>query len=435
MFGVVARQSRGASGSLFPLRRIVGCYAPLISIAWLVVCLSGCSGGSAENQDAGDSDGTRDATRSYDAAVDANRDSTVAVDAAGDARSDGTTGLDAEPGETLFEEASGDTTVADSGTTCLSSDAGLSGAAVPLGTTATASGSYSTNTPAGVIDGTGWNAGAYTGWIDLTFPAPLALSGIGLLASAAPTATETYTITGFHGGTGVPLGSWTNTVEGSCNCTVVLPPMLVPEGEYDAIRIDVQGGDSWVSINEISLFTSSCPPSDSQSDATAPEAGVEDAGEASASDANGDGGLPSCLRAGTYAIPTTQTLCDCESTPITSTSTGTTQIQIIDDPTAGWEVEYLQGGIPPLVGPFPIVLTASTFTAAGSGPGCLVVGQGNLTLTVDCQTGTTTLSGDCAAGFPNDCTAECVTPQAFAIAEYETFAGSCTNCIGSGADN
>jgi hypothetical protein len=166
----------------------------------------------------------------------------------------------------------------EAGISCTNSDAGLAGIGIPPGTTATASGTFSPNTPDLAIDGTiatGWNAGAFTGWIQLTFPAPLAFNGIQLVADAAPTAMETYTLTGFQGNTAVPLGSWTDTVLGSCNCTVLLPPMLVAAGTYDAIRIDVQGNQSWVAINEISILTMDCPAGDGGSFGM--DAGAQDA--------------------------------------------------------------------------------------------------------------------------------------------------------------
>jgi hypothetical protein len=177
------------------------------------------------------------------------------------------------------------TVVSDAGVACLSPDAGLGGIGVPAGTVATASGSYLTQTPEGVITGTGWNAGAFSGWIELTFAAPVTLDGIQLVAGADPTATETYTLTGFQGSTSVSLGSWTDTVEGNCQCAPLLPPMLFAAGSYDAIQIAVNGGASWVAINQISLLTSSCPGS---GDAGTPDSGNPDSGmqgEAGAPDA------------------------------------------------------------------------------------------------------------------------------------------------------
>jgi Cys-rich repeat protein len=62
--------------------------------------------------------------------------------------------------------------------------------------------------------------------------------------------------------------------------------MLFAEGTYDAIQIAVQGGASWVAINEVSLLTASCP---------APDGGVFGAdsgaqGEAGAQDASAQDG-------------------------------------------------------------------------------------------------------------------------------------------------
>jgi hypothetical protein len=182
----------------------------------------------------------------------------VSIPDASDGSTDGESGSDADA--TLADakfDATGDS---EAGNGCSISDAGLGGIGVPTGTVATASGDYSTATPNLAIDGniaTGWNAGGYTGWIELTFPTPLAVDGLRLAVAPSPTATETFTVTGFKGTASLSIGSWTETIEGNIG-PVIVPPMLFAVGSYDAIRIDINGGASWVAANEISILTPSC---------------------------------------------------------------------------------------------------------------------------------------------------------------------------------
>src|ERR1017187_593038 len=222
--------------------------------------------------DACDARGGADATSSDASPEDGGRPDVV-VDATGEGGGVGTdaseAGIEDAGGQDASVANNGEASVEDAGNpdaqleldgaACSNSRNGLGGIGVPAGTTATASASWN-STPANAIDGTlvpGWNAGNYTGWIALTFPAPVTLNGIALGAVSLPTTTETYTITGFQGGTSVPLGSWSDTVD--TGFVVDLPPMLFAAGTYDGIRIDIQGNASWVSLSEISLLTVDCP--------------------------------------------------------------------------------------------------------------------------------------------------------------------------------
>lgn len=205
---------------------------------------------------------------------------------ASDASSDGKYGSDADA--TIADAGSDATGASESGSGCLISDAGIGGIAVPVGTVATASGYYSTDTPNLAIDGniaTGWNAGGYTGWIELTFPAPVTLDGIQLAVAPSPTATETFTVTGFEGSTSLSIGSWTETIEGNIG-PVVVPPMVFAASAYDAIRIEINGGASWVTANEISVLTPRCPA------ASGPDSGPVDGGPELDSAPSTDAGGP-----------------------------------------------------------------------------------------------------------------------------------------------
>jgi hypothetical protein len=354
------------------------------------------------------------------------------------------------------------TVVPDAGVACLSPDAGLDalgGIGVPAGTVVTASGSYSTQTPEGVITGTGWNAGAFSGWIELTFAAPVTLNGIQLVAGASPTATETYTLTGFQGGTPVSLGSWTDTVEGNCQCSVLLPPMLFAAGSYDAIQVNVNGGASWVAINQISLLTSVCPGSGDAGtpvDAGAPDAPIDTgAADSALSDVNAptdaadagvvtdaqnvDSGVPSCLVPGTYAIPVTGTNCSIggidgftisggeECTQEINPTSFDLALTIVDDPVAGWGVTFAQNTaliLPPMT-PLPIVLTATGFTVNGLVTGFSAPNQEMISLSVDCLTGSATFSGTYSFSDVSECVDLC---GAFYVT-YNSVSGTCSNCL------
>ena len=120
-----------------------------------------------------------------------------------------------------------------------------------MGTVATASASLSADaTPDKAIDGditTRWNAGTFTGWITLTFPAPVAISGLRLHVHASPETTESYTVTSSSSAT--PIGSATADVLPQPG--IVLPDILIPPASYSDITITVNGGSSWVTIDAI----------------------------------------------------------------------------------------------------------------------------------------------------------------------------------------
>jgi len=111
--------------------------------------------------------------------------------------------------------------------TCSSSP--LGGIGVPAGTTASASASYSTNTPDKAIDGIlgrGWNSGSGSGWLRLDFPAPTALTGIRIAALASPTTDEKFVITDSVQGT--KLGEATLRVAAGSTPAQLAPIPVTP---------------------------------------------------------------------------------------------------------------------------------------------------------------------------------------------------------------
>jgi len=142
---------------------------------------------------------------------------------------------------------------------CSTSDAGLGGIGVPMGTTASATTSWQTSTPDKAIDGdlgTGWNAGGYSGSLTIAFPKSQVMNGVRLATAASPASQETWTIFGYQNNTPQMIGQGTMTAPQG---VAVLAPINVQVGSYDQIRIDVTAQSSWASIVEVSILTPNCP--------------------------------------------------------------------------------------------------------------------------------------------------------------------------------
>jgi hypothetical protein len=139
---------------------------------------------------------------------------------------------------------------------CVSGD--LAGIGVPVGTVATASTFLAADATADkAIDGdttTRWNAGDFTGWITLTFPAPVAFSGLRLHVHGSPETTESYTVTSSSSATALASA----TADVTPQPGLVLPDILVPAGSYSDITITVDGGAAWVAIDAIWLLPFAC---------------------------------------------------------------------------------------------------------------------------------------------------------------------------------
>jgi hypothetical protein len=131
---------------------------------------------------------------------------------------------------------------------------------VPTGTVATASTFLdSTNVPGGAIDGNlnlQWGAGTNTGWLTLTFPTPIMVSAIRIHANALPVTSEIYSIS--TSTSTVPLGGGTFVIPEWPGR--VLPDIQVTPGLYSNLTITVNGGASWVGINELWVLSApACP--------------------------------------------------------------------------------------------------------------------------------------------------------------------------------
>ncbi|SYX81659.1 fibronectin type III domain-containing protein [Paenibacillus alvei] len=133
----------------------------------------------------------------------------------------------------------------------------MQGNSFPSGTIATASSVYSSYIPANVIDkdlNTRWNASTYQATLQLDFPRELNISALQLAAVATPTTDEKYTVFGFKNGLWTQISEPTVRNVLAQNTPVVLEPIPVKPGNYDAIKINIDGRNSWVAINEITYI-------------------------------------------------------------------------------------------------------------------------------------------------------------------------------------
>ncbi|PLS19661.1 hypothetical protein CVD28_04390 [Bacillus sp. M6-12] len=133
---------------------------------------------------------------------------------------------------------------------------GMNGYALPEGTTATASSYYGGSVPSQATDGnlgTVWTVPGFSGWIQFNFPAPQTITGIQLASNASPSTNEVYTVYGLQNGEWKQISSPT-TLYVSAGQPNILPEIPVTRGTYEGIKVDVNGGSSWVSINEITLI-------------------------------------------------------------------------------------------------------------------------------------------------------------------------------------
>jgi hypothetical protein len=99
---------------------------------------------------------------------------------------------------------------------------------------------------------TAWNAGGYSGWLQLDFKNPETFSEIQIAAGSSPTTVEDYTISGLKGTVWTQIGTASPTIiAGKVHIT---PHMDVIDGTYNALKISVNGRASWVAIYEVHLI-------------------------------------------------------------------------------------------------------------------------------------------------------------------------------------
>lgn len=138
-------------------------------------------------------------------------------------------------------------------------DGPLGGIGVPPGSVASATTTYDTDAPSLAIDGdegTYWNAGGPSGSLTVTFPAPVTFDGVRLYVVAVPSTSETFTVYGIQDDVTIELAQSTaNVQQGGFE----VPVIAVPNAAYDGVRIDIDGGQSWAALAEITLVTTACP--------------------------------------------------------------------------------------------------------------------------------------------------------------------------------
>ncbi|MBE0343251.1 hypothetical protein E4V51_22795, partial [Paenibacillus sp. 28ISP30-2] len=133
---------------------------------------------------------------------------------------------------------------------------GMLGFSPPEGTTAKASSVYTNYVAGNSIDGdigTYWNAGTFKGNIELNFSSAIEFNFVHITTAAQPVRAVSYTIYGLEGGKWVQISESTTH---SLKATYTTPPPIkVKQGAYNGIRIDADGGSSWLAFNEITLGT------------------------------------------------------------------------------------------------------------------------------------------------------------------------------------
>ncbi|WP_338708435.1 fibronectin type III domain-containing protein [Paenibacillus amylolyticus] len=131
---------------------------------------------------------------------------------------------------------------------------GMQGVSPHKDTVITVSGTYSSNYGKNSIDGnlnTLWNAGTYKGTIQYVFPEPINLSFIQIAAYSNPKSNNYYTIYGLKDGKWTAVSS---KVSRYVNLSVtVTDPIEITPGEYDGIKVEVDGSASWAHVNELTL--------------------------------------------------------------------------------------------------------------------------------------------------------------------------------------
>ncbi|MGW8956235.1 fibronectin type III domain-containing protein [Paenibacillus sp. NPDC055715] len=131
---------------------------------------------------------------------------------------------------------------------------GMLGFSPPEGTTVKASSIYSNYVAENSIDGdieTVWNAGTFNGNIELIFPSPIEMDFVHITTAALPPREISYTIYGLEGGKWVPISEQiTHTLTATYTTS---QPDKVKLGTYDGIKIDANGGSSWLAFNEITI--------------------------------------------------------------------------------------------------------------------------------------------------------------------------------------
>ncbi|MGD0032567.1 fibronectin type III domain-containing protein [Paenibacillus illinoisensis] len=131
---------------------------------------------------------------------------------------------------------------------------GMLGFSPPEGTEITASSEYSIYVAKNMIDGklkNEWNAGTFKGTVELKFPEAIEFNFVHISTAAQPIRSVTYQIYGLKDGTWTAISSKeTQALSERFNTP---PPIKVTQGKYDGLKIEGDGGSSWLAIDEITL--------------------------------------------------------------------------------------------------------------------------------------------------------------------------------------
>ncbi|WP_311078439.1 fibronectin type III domain-containing protein [Paenibacillus polymyxa] len=131
---------------------------------------------------------------------------------------------------------------------------GMQGTTPPSGTTVTGSNTYTNFSPEKAIDrdlNTRWLSAGYSGTFQLDFPKNVSLNFIQIAALAAPESNYSFTVYGKQDGTWKAISP--NMSKHVYNKPTITDPIAVTKGSYSGLKIEINGGSSWVAISEITL--------------------------------------------------------------------------------------------------------------------------------------------------------------------------------------
>ncbi|MCM3206366.1 discoidin domain-containing protein [Paenibacillus illinoisensis] len=131
---------------------------------------------------------------------------------------------------------------------------GMLGKKAPEGTIASSDSVYSNFVAQNAVDGdinTRWNARGAKAYLELQFPTAEKINFVQFATNATPAVVVNYTIFGSVKGEWNQISPSTSLRLSGTNS--INPPILINEGVYEGIKIQVNGGSSWAAINELTF--------------------------------------------------------------------------------------------------------------------------------------------------------------------------------------
>ncbi|WP_342426347.1 fibronectin type III domain-containing protein [Paenibacillus sp. FSL L8-0158] len=133
---------------------------------------------------------------------------------------------------------------------------GMKGTTPPSGTTVTGSNTYMNFSPEKAIDrdlNTRWLSAGYSGTFQMDFPENVSFNYIQIAAYSTPESNHSFTIYGKQDGTWKAISP--NVSKHVYDKPTITDPIVVTKGSYSGLKIEINGGSSWVAISELTLGT------------------------------------------------------------------------------------------------------------------------------------------------------------------------------------